>query len=423
MHLTVPLYGEATTPPLFCVCSCTYVDSPFHTFSGERGRLMKVEMNNRGRYITQEARKEAEMYKGHGRVSQGSRRKMNRVGMDVDHMVGILMLAVVVVFWVGASCITNELFETNAYNKPFFLTYLNISSFALYLVPDLSKKFRVRRKAQLGQKDPTLPIYTRESLPELSPLVTAVSSPCSLSSPSIEDLRVKATMRLSLLFCVLWFVANLAANSALSYTTVASSTILSSTSSFFTLFLAVGLRLETFSMKKLLGLFVSLFGIILIVMQSSKQRDSVSASSFFIGNTLALLGSFGYSVYTTLLKYEVSSKSLQLDIKMFLGYVGIFTFLLFWPVLIILDISHLETFELPNDFHTLFLLLLDCIIIFVSDYFWCKALILTSPLVVTIGLTFTIPLAMFADYVWRDASFTSWYIVGVFFIFVSFFLV
>ncbi|CAI4038292.1 hypothetical protein SMKI_04G6340 [Saccharomyces mikatae IFO 1815] len=352
---------------------------------------------------------------------------MARIVRDVDHLVGVLMLAVVVVFWVGASCLTNQLFETNAYNKPFFLTYLNISSFALYLMPDLWRKIQLRRKALQEQRNRRLPIHTQESFPELLPLIISASpnspSHSSSSSSSTVDLRVKDTMRLSLLFCVLWFVANLAANSALSYTTVASSTILSSTSSFFTLFLAVSLGIETFSMRKLLGLFVSLFGIILIVMQSSKQQDSVSASSFLIGNTLALLGSFGYSVYTTLLKYEISSKGLQLDIQMFLGYVGIFTFLLFWPVLIILDISHLETFELPNNFRILSMVLLNCIIIFVSDYFWCKALILTSPLVVTIGLTFTIPFAMLADYVWRNTSFTSWYIVGVFLIFISFFLV
>ncbi|CAI1856934.1 hypothetical protein SEUBUCD646_0B05400 [Saccharomyces eubayanus] len=382
---------------------------------------MKVGMSILGMYITQEVRKEVQMCKRIGGANQGLRRMIIRVGVDVDYMVGVLMLAVVVVFWVGASCLTNELLETNAYNKPFFITYLNISSFALYLVPDLWKRIRSKRKALQDQRDQILPVYTHESLPEFLPLVTAASS--SLSSPSTEDKATKDTIRLSLLFCVLWFVANLAGNSALSYTTVASSTILSSTSSFFTLFLAVSLQLESFSKNKLSGLFVSLFGIILIVVQSSKERDSVSASSFFIGNTLALLGSFGYSVYTTLLKYEVSSKGLQLDIKLFLGYVGIFTFLLFWPILIILDLSHWETFELPNNSHTFFLVLLNCIIIFVSDYFWCKAVILTSPLVVTIGLTFTIPLAMLADYLWRNASFTSWYIVGVFFIFVSFFLV
>ena len=347
---------------------------------------------------------------------------MNRVGIDVDYMIGVLLLAVVVVFWVGASCLTNELLETNAYNKPFFLTYLNISSFALYLTPDLWRIIQSRRKSLQERTERTLPIHTQESFSEFLPLLSSTPSTSSNLS-SIADTKVKDTMRLSLLFCVLWFVANLAANAALSYTTVASSTILSSTSSFFTLFLATSLGIETFSTKKLLGLFVSLFGIILIVMQSSKQQDSVSASSFLVGNTLALLGSLGYSVYTTLLKYEISSKGLRLDIQMFLGYVGIFTFLLFWPILIILDITHMETFELPSNFHISFLVMLNCIIIFVSDYFWCKALILTSPLVVTVALTFTIPLAMFADFVWREAFFTPWYIIGVIFIFVSFFLV
>ena len=86
---------------------------------------------------------------------------MNRVGMDVDHMIGVLLLAVVVVFWVGASCLTNELLETNAYNKPFFLTYLNISSFALYLTPDLWRIIQTRRKSLQERTERTLPIHTQ----------------------------------------------------------------------------------------------------------------------------------------------------------------------------------------------------------------------------------------------------------------------
>ena len=177
---------------------------------------------------------------------------MNRVGIDVDHMIGVLLLAVVVVFWVGASCLTNELLETNAYNKPFFLTYLNISSFALYLTPDLWRIIQTRRKSLQERTERTLPIHTQESFSEFLPLLSSTPSTSSNLS-SIADTKVKDTMRLSLLFCVLWFVANLAANAALSYTTVASSTILSSTSSFFTLFLATSLGIETFSTKKTAG--------------------------------------------------------------------------------------------------------------------------------------------------------------------------
>ena len=50
-----------------------------------------------------------------------------------------------------------------------------------------------------------------------------------------EQISEYETVKLSLQFISLWFGANLVTNASLSYTSVASQTILSTTSSFFTL--------------------------------------------------------------------------------------------------------------------------------------------------------------------------------------------
>lgn len=51
------------------------------------------------------------------------------------------------------------------------------------------------------------------------------------SAPEPEDkLNTRETIRLSLIFCIVWFIANYTTNASLAYTTVGSSTILSSTS-------------------------------------------------------------------------------------------------------------------------------------------------------------------------------------------------
>lgn len=92
---------------------------------------------------------------------------------------------------------------------------------------------------------------------------------------SLEVLSVPETAKLSLEFCLLWFIANYLVAACLEYTSVASSTILTSTSSIWTLIFGALFRVEHFSYRKLLGVLASLAGIVLIssVDLSGKDND------------------------------------------------------------------------------------------------------------------------------------------------------
>ena len=61
---------------------------------------------------------------------------------------------------------------------------------------------------------------------------------------------------LSLQFCFLWFLANYSTNAALVYTSVSSSTILNSTSGFFTLIIGALVAVETITFSKLVAVGV-----------------------------------------------------------------------------------------------------------------------------------------------------------------------
>lgn len=86
---------------------------------------------------------------------------------------------------------------------------------------------------------------------------------------------MRETAKLSLEFSILWFTANYLVAACLEYTSVASSTILTSMSSIFTLLFGAMLHVEQFSFKKLVGVLVCLAGIILIstVDLSGKDND------------------------------------------------------------------------------------------------------------------------------------------------------
>jgi solute carrier family 35 protein F5 len=64
------------------------------------------------------------------------------------------------------------------------------------------------------------------------------------------------TVKLSLAFCFLWFLANYTTNASLAYTSVASSTILSSMSGLFTLGFGALFGVEKLSIYKIVSVFL-----------------------------------------------------------------------------------------------------------------------------------------------------------------------
>jgi solute carrier family 35 protein F5 len=142
-----------------------------------------------------------------------------------------------------------------------------------------------------------------------SPLLNGDSSGTASAPASIhiiDDLEqetgvlgFRATAILSLEFCLLWFLANYFVAACLEYTSVASSTILTSTSSIWTLIFGALFRVERFTFNKLVGVLASLAGIILISLvdltgDSDKNRGSFphkSQQQIAIGRSCSLRSS------------------------------------------------------------------------------------------------------------------------------------
>jgi len=74
--------------------------------------------------------------------------------------------------------------------------------------------------------------------------------------------------------------------------------------------------------------------------------------------------------------------------------VGVANTLLAWPGLVLLHIIGIETFALPPTTRVLTIVLVNSTASLVSDFCWAYAMLLTSPLVVTVGLSLTIPLSL-----------------------------
>ncbi|CAK9439274.1 uncharacterized protein LODBEIA_P34760 [Lodderomyces beijingensis] len=235
------------------------------------------------------------------------------------------------------------------------------------------------------------------------------------------DVNTYETFKLSLQFIILWFSANLVTNASLSYTSVASQTILSSTSSFFTLIIGYLVSVEQINKNKVAGILLSFAGVLIVTKvdtASDNPNNGPATSTFliFIGNSLALVGALIYGVYTILLKLKISTpnshKERNLNTHLFFGYVGLICLLGLWPILVILHITGVEKFELPQSSLMTEILITNAAITFISDFCWCNAVLLTSPLTVTVGLSMTIPLAMVGDWIFKKFQLNLLYIFG-----------
>jgi solute carrier family 35 protein F5 len=211
----------------------------------------------------------------------------------------------------------------------------------------------------------------------------------------------------------------------LKFTSVASATILSSTSSMFTLIIGTLLRIERFSLTKLFSVLVSLMGIILIsttdLSPSSSAEDLPTRSPFqvLLGDAMALLSALAYATYITLLKVRAGDES-RVNMQLFFGFVGLFNLIFLWPGLLILHRTGIEPFEMPPERRVWEILLLNASITLTSDFCWAYAMLLTTPLVVTVGLSLTIPLALMGQMVVLGSIAGGWYWVGAACVFVAF---
>ncbi|KAI9227253.1 MAG: hypothetical protein DHS80DRAFT_17488 [Piptocephalis tieghemiana] len=405
--------------------------------------------------------------------------------MSRRYILGLVALLGVVALWTSSSYAISFIFLDHSFNKPFFLTFLNTSTFSLYLLPYVGRWMMGRGRGEGMEGQTLLPTSTLARRKRIrgeggggdrsimegeerggdggSDSGSRRRSAQPEAPEALEPLTLGQTARSGLSFCILWFAANWSLNAALAYTSVGSSTIISSTSALFTLVLGVWVGVERFSTAKLLAVLASIIGVSLVTYadlslhgateEGAGPLSSSSSSSFsreglqeelwlappaqptippplgpaipstMYGDILALFGAFFYGAYATLLKWDVRDER-RVDPQLFLGFVGLFNLVLLWPIFFIFHYTGVETFELPSTQLIWAMLIVNALVgTFLSDYLWLLAMLMTSPLVVTLGLSLTIPLTLVGDMIRRGRIPGLGYWTGAFLVIFGFFLV
>jgi solute carrier family 35 protein F5 len=196
----------------------------------------------------------------------------------------------------------------------------------------------------------------------------------------------------------------------------------------FTLILGTLFGVETFTLTKLLSVIASVVGIYLIstidlVPPSSSFSGPSTRTPFqiLLGDAMALLSALSYATYITLLKVRVGDES-RVNMQLFFGFVGLFNVIFLWPGFLVLHYMGIEPFEMPPEGRVWAIIMINASITLTSDFCWAYAMLLTTPLVVTVGLSLTIPLALLGQMVLLGSVAGAWYWVGAGSVFVAFWL-
>ncbi|KAH6636917.1 hypothetical protein F5144DRAFT_200482 [Chaetomium tenue] len=393
-------------------------------------------------------------------VSRGSisnlREKLGLGGV-ARRTLGIGLLLVVVFLWTTSNFLASYIFSDGTYNKPFFLVYVNTSCFAISLIPltiryvmqngvdallaSALQLWRERRSGftllrardgegidgRRGGGDGDDDAGERLLVDDEGSMEALDMVP---PGGGDDKLSVGETARLSLEFSMLWFAANYFASACLEYTSVGSVTILTSTSSIWTLIFCAITKVEGFTVRKLVGVLASLVGVVLISSVDLSGANDDNRGSFphkttaqiAIGDAMAFFSAIIYGVYVTVMKRRVGNEE-RVNMPLFFGLVGLFNVLFLWPGFFILHYTGIEPFELPPTASVWTIIAVNSAASFFSDILWAYAMLLTTPLVVTVGLSLNIPLSLIGEMI-QYSQYSSWlYWVGAGVVFISFLFV
>ena len=180
------------------------------------------------------------------------------------------------------------------------------------------------------------------------------------------------------------------------------------TSGVFTFIVGLLFKTQKFEVKKLLLSLTSVLGVYFLM-----DTTMVLNRGLLFG----LLSALFYGIYSQYLKKEMND---QFQMREFIGFVGLWNTVLLWPVFFLLHYTDVEPFELPKQ---IWPILINAVFgTFISEYFWIKAIEISDPILVTLGIGLSVPLTIGVDILYMQHHIEWNVLVGAAIVVISFLL-
>ncbi|KAK7260985.1 hypothetical protein RIF29_27288 [Crotalaria pallida] len=368
---------------------------------------------------------------------------------------GLGLIGAFVLIFVSSAEITQRIFTE--YKQPFVLTYIGVSLMVIHLPisvfiewicsllktlcrnhngdytscnisSGLGCPLRIDDVHHRSETDLKISLITDKDLKEREegmPLVKKDVDEPPLLEKRYEDTSWKIA-RCGLYLAPIWFASEYFSNLALANTSVVSTTVLSSMSGLFTLFFGSLLGKDSVNATKLVAVLISMAGVAMTTFGKTWAADdqtsiSKSGKHSIVGDMFGLLSAICYGLYTVLLKNSAGSGD-KVNMQKIFGCIGLYCLLGFWWLALPLNAAGIEPlFKLPSSLSTSKIVIANSIwSSVISDYFWALSIVWTSPVVATLGMSLTIPVAMIADMVIHGRKYSATYILGCIQVFAGF---